>query len=355
MEQYRAFNNLSSYWMVGNGRDSDIVISSRVRFARNVKGLAFPEKLTVQQEREFLNKISSLNLTGEHNKTDDFEFYDLSLIPREEKQVLVEKHMISPAMALSEGVGGLLINAAETVSVMINEEDHLRIQSIYPAYSLREAYNKAQATAKWLEEEIPFAYSASYGYLTACPTNTGTGLRASVMLHLPALVLTKKAGKILRSLEKYGFTARGLYGEGTEPAGNLFQISNQITLGISDEDIIRQLMEFTEEIIALEREARGSLLREHRLKTEDMIYRNEAILKSARLLDINEAFTCLSSLKLGYDLKLIDYNDSHIFNRMLLLMQPAIISKLAGRNLSPEEDMQRRARLFREMWEKTKE
>lgn len=352
MEQYRAFNNLSSYWMEGNGRDDDIVISSRVRLARNARGELFPDAMSIQQERGFLEHVAKLDMTGEQNGIDDFQFYDLSLIPGEEKLILVEKHQISPALALSEGVGGLLINAAETISVMINEEDHFRIQSIYPGLSLKEAYNKASAAASWLEREIPPAVSERYGYLTACPTNTGTGLRASVMLHLPALVIAGSLDGILKRLGKFGFTARGLYGEGTKARGNLFQLSNEVTLGLTCSEILDKLKEITEEIISMEKDARSKLKMNYGVRLEDMIYRDEAILKNARLLSVEEAFKALSHLKLGCDMGYTDCCSKQDFNRLLFMMQPSVIAKLAGNKLSETEDRVKRADLFREILNK---
>lgn len=347
MSEYRVFNTMNSYWMEGTGRDSDIVISSRVRLARNSPDYAFPDHLTLQQEREFLKQVEAIPKTKSGNGLEDLDFIDLALIPGEEKRVLVEKHQISPALALSDGAGGLLINAAETLSVMVNEEDHLRIQSIYPGLSVEQCWEKASAADDMITKYIPPAFSERWGYLTSCPTNTGTGMRASVMMHLPALVYTNHAKKIFENLSKYGFTCRGLYGEGTEGKGNLFQISNQITMGLSEQDIMERLHDIATEIVSAEREMRRTLMEKDRLRLEDKVFRAEAVLQNARLMDIGEAFQCLSALRLGSELGLVKGYLAKDFNRLLLLMQPVILDKMNHKKLSKTEMLQARADLLR--------
>lgn len=347
MNDYRVFNDMNSYWMEGPGKDSDVVISSRVRLARNSPEYPFPAGLTLQQEREFLNKVSAIPKAMAGNGVDDLEFFDLSLVPKEEKMILVEKHQISPAMALSEGVGGLLINAAETLSVMINEEDHLRIQSIYPGLSAVQCWEKASAADDMLSRYIPPAFSTRWGYLTACPSNTGTGMRASVMLHLPALVYTGQIASVMDGLGKYGFTCRGLYGEGSEAKGNLFQVSNQITLGLSEQDILDSITALAEEIVSRERDARAGLLKKNRIWIEDKIFRAEAILKNARLVDTGEAFTLLSVLRLGTDLGIVKDCGIKTFNHLLILIQPVILEKISRKKLSKNEMLKYRADTIR--------
>lgn len=347
MSEYRVFNTMNSYWMESTGRDSDIVISSRVRLARNSPDYPFPDRLSLQQEREFLEQVAAIPKTKTGNGLEDLEFIDLALVPREEKMVLVEKHQISPALALSDGAGGLLINAAETLSVMINEEDHLRIQSIYPGLSIGQCWEKAAAADDMIAKYIPPAFSERWGYLTSCPTNTGTGMRASVMLHLPALVWTNRAKKIFDSLGKYGFTCRGLYGEGTEGKGNLFQVSNQITMGLSEQEIIERLNDIASEIVSAEREMRRTLMEKDRVTLEDKVFRAEAILKNARLVEIGEAFSLLSALRLGADLDLVKGYSKKDFNRLLLLMQPVILEKMNHKKLTKNEMMQCRGDLLR--------
>ncbi|MBQ2764775.1 MAG: protein arginine kinase [Firmicutes bacterium] len=347
MSEYRVFNTMNSYWMEGTGRDSDIVISSRVRLARNSPDYPFPDRLSLQQEREFLEQVAAIPKTKAGNGLEDLEFIDLALVPREEKMVLVEKHQISPALALSDGAGGLLINAAETLSVMINEEDHLRIQSIYPGLSVGQCWEKAAAADDMIAKYIPPAFSERWGYLTSCPTNTGTGMRASVMLHLPALVWTNRAKKLFDSLGKYGFTCRGLYGEGTEGKGNLFQVSNQITMGLSEQDILERLNDIVSEIVSAEREMRRTLMEKDRIALEDKVFRAEAILKNARLVEIGEAFSLLSALRLGSDLELVKGYSKKDFNRLLLLMQPVILEKMSHKKLTKNEMMQCRGDLLR--------
>lgn len=342
MNEYRTFNYFGSYWMTNQGAESDIVISSRVRLGRNVAGYPFKDMISLQQEREILEKIESLPRSKKENGVDDLEFIDLSVIPREEKMVLVEKHLISPELALSQGATGLLLNPQETLAVMVNEEDHLRIQSLYPGLSLSESLSKANAMDDFIAQHITPAFSARWGYLTSCPTNTGTGLRASVMLHLPAMVWTGQINRWLGNLNKYGFTYRGLYGEGTESKGNLFQISNQVTLGVSEEETLRELKDNVEVIVDREREIRKAILEKDPVALEDKVLRAEALLSKAKLLSSEETFGLLSDLRFGIDMGLLPGYDKKIFNDLLVKTQPAVLRKLCHKDLEERELLEKR-------------
>ncbi len=348
MDEYGIFNNMDSHWLSGDGPESDIVISSRVRLARNSPEFPFPNRLSLQQEREFLNHVSRLPLQKADNHFEDFHFIDLSLIPTLEKLVLVEKHQISPQLAMSEGAKGLIINQDESLSIMVNEEDHLRIQSISSGLSLDETWALASKADDMIACYMPPAFSPRWGYLTSCPTNTGTGMRASLMVHLPALVLSGQSRKTLGGLGKFGLTYRGLYGEGTESKGNLFQISNQVTLGLSEEDIINHLVSIVMRIIKQERLVRERLMDQERIYVEDRVYRAEAILKSARTLGSEEAFTYLSDLRLGIDLGFFPHYPAKLFNQLLILMQPVVLQKIYQKELSAPERNIKRADMMRE-------
>lgn len=337
MNEYRSFNQFGSYWMSNQGAENDVVISSRVRLGRNLAGFPFKDLISLQQEREILEKIQSLPLPKKKNGVDDLEFIDLSLVPQEERMVLVEKHLISPELAVSQGATGLLLNLSETLAVMVNEEDHLRIQSLYPGLSLKEALDKANAMDDFIAQYITPAFSREWGYLTSCPTNTGTGLRASVMLHLPAMVLTGQINRWLGNLNKYGFTYRGLYGEGTESRGNLFQISNQVTMGVSEEETLEELTNNVMVIVDREREIRHNIMKKDPLILEDKAARAEALLANAKLLSTEETFKLLSDLRFGMDLGLLPKYDPKLFNELMIKMQPAVLTKMSHRSLNERE------------------
>ena len=242
MSNLRFTDSALSEWMRGNGQDSDIVISTRVRVARNLQHLPFPLLANDQQSGEVLERLT--HVLKDKEDLQDFghlHVIKLSEIDELDKKVLVEKHLISPNLANESRNGAVILTEDESVSIMINEEDHLRIQCLYPGFQVREAWSRATALDDIFESEIDYAFDDKRGYLTSCPTNVGTGLRASVMMHLPALVMTQQINRILSAVSQVGLTVRGIYGEGSEALGNLFQISNQITLGQTESEIIENL------------------------------------------------------------------------------------------------------------------
>lgn len=345
--EYRAFNTIDSKWLTSAGPEDDIVVSSRVRLARNAINYPFPNALSLQQERAFLMDVADVPWEKRENSFEDLNFIDLSLVPKEEKMVLVEKHLISPELALNEGACGLLINDEETISIMINEEDHLRIQSILPGLSPVDSWNAASKADDMLSRYIEPAFHEQWGYLTACPTNTGTGMRSSVMMHLPALAWTGQAQRTLGGLNEYGFTCRGLYGEGTESKGHLYQISNQVTLGLSEDDIIQRLLQIVKNIIERERSIRENIMAKERIHVEDKVLRAEALLLGAKLIDENEAFDLLSDLRLGIDLGILPQYEPKMFNLLIIVMQPVILNKLSREKLNQTEMKKVRADLIR--------
>ncbi len=333
-------------WLRGTGERSDVVISSRVRLARNLAGFPFLGKAGDEQRGEIVQRVrgplAGLKL---HRKS----FYiDLDDTDRIFSRMLVERHLISRELESSKGARGVAFGSNEVVSVMVNEEDHLRIQAIRSSLALRDAYRVAVEVDRQLEQELDFAASNRHGYLTACPTNVGTGMRASVMLHLPALVHLKQIEKVFRAASRTGLTVRGFYGEGTMASGDLYQISNQITLGKTEDEILDGLRQMLPKILEYEDICRRELSTRGRTKLEDKCHRALAILRSARCLTSEEAMQFLSSVRLGIVIDILQGVDLRRVNELFVLTQPAHLQQLEGRALEPEERDVRRATFVRE-------
>lgn len=324
-----------SRWMEGGGPAAEIVISSRVRAARNIKGHPFPCLAPEQENRDVLEKIKTA--AAGKDEFSAFTFLVIDEISGLEKQSLVEKHLISPFLARGSSCGALLLRQDEAVSIMINEEDHLRIQSILPGLCLEEAWAETGCYDDLLESELDYVFDERFGYLTACPTNVGTGLRASVMLHLPSLIMTGQINRFLGALSQVGLTVRGLYGEGTEIVGNLVQVSNQVTLGHREEEIISNLGSVISQVIEQEQTARQVMLDKKRAELADKAWRALGLLKYAQVLSSQEAIGLLSDLRLGYDLGLIKEVDHKLLNELLVLIRPGCLQLLAGRELENSE------------------
>ncbi len=344
----RFLENSVSSWMAGQGGHSDIVMSTRVRLARNLTGYRFPLSFSENEALQVDQAVSSVLLDAGAELESNFSYINIKELSDLNRQVLVEKHLISPKLAHSEVAGSVLLSDDEAFSVMINEEDHIRIQCLFPGLQLNEAYKNADAIDELLEKELPYAFDEQFGYLTSCPTNTGTGLRASVMMHLPALTMTKQMNRIVTAITRLGMVVRGIYGEGSEALGNVYQVSNQTTLGKSEEDILVDLQSVTEQIIQKEREAREVLMRARPSALEDKLYRSLGVLTFARSISTEEAGRCLSDVRLGIDLGLIDGVDVSILNECMIFMQPGFLQQYAGITLQPEERDVFRAKLFRE-------
>ncbi|AWB46167.1 protein arginine kinase [Paenibacillus sp. CAA11] len=337
-----------SDWMRSNGNESEIVISSRVRIARNILHHPFPMLATNQHLEEVLNQLREVLKDERLKEYGTLHTILLSDLGELDKKVLVEKHLISPNLADDSRNGAVFISEDESLSIMVNEEDHLRIQCLYPGFQVQEAWERATAIDDIFEAHVDYAFDDKRGYLTSCPTNVGTGLRASVMMHLPALVLTKQINRILSAVSQVGLTVRGIYGEGSEAVGNLFQISNQITLGQSEEEIIDNLRSVVLQIIGHEKSARERLLAESRLRMTDRVMRSYGILSHAAIMDSKEAAQRLSDVRLGIDLGLIEGLSSQEMNELTVLTQPGFLQKrFSGRMEAGERDMYR-AKLIRE-------
>ena len=274
-------------WINELGEYSDVVISSRVRLARNLEDYPFPFVLSAEGCKEVINSVSRAMISSDKYK--DFNHIGLDAIDENKKQVMVERHLVSPTLIKKNEKAAVITNDEESLSIMINEEDHIRIQCLYPGLNLDKAYEIASELDDCLESNLLYSFDDDFGYLTSCPTNVGTGLRASVMMHLPALSITGYIDKIFKAVNQIGFTVRGLYGEGSESQGNLYQISNQITLGRSEEEIVKTLKELTIQIINKENEARDILLDKKKVQIEDKVYRSYGIMKNSRIMSSKEA------------------------------------------------------------------
>jgi protein arginine kinase len=337
-----------SDWMKQEGPDSDSVISSRIRLARNLTGLPFPMLATGQQSREVLEKVSEAMENEDLKELGHFSIVPLSGISELDKRVLVEKHLISPNLANESRSGAAILSDNESISIMVNEEDHIRIQCLTSGFQIREAWDMANRIDDILESQLNYAFDERFGYLTSCPTNVGTGLRASVMVHLPALVMTQQVGRILSAVTQVGLVVRGMYGEGSETSGNLFQVSNQITLGQSEEEIIANLYSVVQQIIEHERAARERLQEDTPYRLADRIHRSFGILSHAVILDSKEAMQRLSDVRLGIDLGLITDLQPKTLNELLVMTQPGFLQKHSGELLTAENRDIRRAELIRE-------
>ncbi len=281
------------------------------------------------------------------------EKYDLELLTMEklstlQKRVLVEKHLISPYLSDASSYGAVLLSDTEDISIMINEEDHIRIQCLSPGLQLKETLKKASEIDDVIEAKLKYAFDEQRGYLTSCPTNVGTGLRASVMIHLPGLVLTQQMNRIIPAINQLGFVVRGIYGEGSEALGNIFQISNQLTLGKSEEDIVEDLLSIVHQIINHEESARESLSNMSSIHLEDKVFRSYGVLTNSRIIESKEAAQCLSDVRLGIDMGYIQNVSRCILNELMILTQPGFLQQYAGGTLRPEERDIRRAALIRE-------
>ena len=333
-------------WLRGEGNEADIVISTRVRLARNIDGRHFLTKATLEQKGEIETVIRKR--LDEISKSDPFEYIPLAHLNEVDRTLLVERHLISKELSEGTGERGLALYPNETVSIMINEEDHLRIQVFRSGFELNSAWEQVDKLDSLIEQKLPYSFSNHFGYLAACPTNVGTGLRASVMLHLPALVLTKQIEKVFRAVTKINLAVRGLYGEGTQASGNFYQISNQATLGKTEDELLRNIADVVPQIIKYERRARESLQLEKEKRLDDKVWRSQGILKTARRLSSSEALELLSHLRLGVNMGIIKSNSLQHINELVLFTQPAHLQKMLRKQLTPAERDVARADFVRE-------
>lgn len=335
----------TSEWLKGAGPNSDIIISSRVRLARNIAGRFFPHWADKAQAEETANIIyQAIQNVDFLKKNTLFKLADMDNV---DKQFLVERHLMSREQASKPNSKSVVIDDEEIISIMINEEDHLRMQVMRSGFDLLDAWEIMNRIDDALSKELSFAFSSEYGYLTACPTNTGTGMRGSVMLHLPALVMVRTIDKVLAAIAKLSFTTRGLYGEGTQAIGNFFQISNQVSLGHNEDEIISNINGLIRQVIEHEEEARNVLAKQQKALLEDRIWRAFGTLKSAFIISSQETTELLSMVRLGVDLNIIKDIDRRSINELFILIQPAHLQKLDGKKLNSQERDVKRASLIR--------
>jgi protein arginine kinase len=339
-------------WYIDQGPDSDVILTSRVRLARNLDNFPFPHRMSSQQAHQAADEIVKAFYHGDSERKRNYLTIDLDTLSEEDLQALAEKRLISSDLAQKGHNRRVIISRDESVSIMINEEDHIRIQSMQPGLNLEAAYAAAAAAALILEGSLSMAFSENYGFLTACPTNTGTGMRASVMAHLPGLAMSGKFKDVAESLSKMSFAVRGIYGEHSKSEGHLVQISNQLTLGISEEDLINDLKRMLQQLIEQERKLRREILRQQPVVVEDKIMRAYGVLRNARLLTSEEAATLLSDIRLGLALGLLPQISESELNRIQSMIGPASIQKAQGKPLAPEERDSTRAAMIRELLNK---
>ncbi len=332
-----------SKWYIGAGEQSDIVVSTRIRLARNIAEYPFPNKLNTKSRTE-LNMLIKEAVEG--NNKFGLDFKEMKTLARFEAASMAERHIISPEFASDADGRALLISPEEDISIMLCEEDHIRVQVMKSGFALDEAYAVADEIDNALGEKFNFAFDERIGYLTQCPTNLGTGMRASVMLHLPALTLSGQIHKLINTVSKLGLTFRGAYGEGTNAIGDMYQLSNQITLGISEEFAIKNLKAITLQLCANERAAREELLKS--IDTEDAVFRAYGTLKWARVLSTKELMDNLSLVRLGSVAGKISVPLETI-NELMISMQPASINVLAQQKLDEKERDTIRATRVRKM------
>ena len=337
--------NQTSEWLKGTGPNAEIILSTRIRLARNILSLPFANWAVKKKEQQvFEEGMKALSEVKIFKGGASFSIKDLALLDR---QFLVERHLMSKEHAIRPEYKGLVASKDEVSSVMVNEEDHLRLQVLGAGLNLYKCWEITDKLDDQISENVTYAFSLELGYLTACPTNTGTAMRASVMAHLPALVMTKRIGKLLEAMTKFGLTTRGLYGEGTEASGNIFQISNSVTLGQSEEDILAYLERFVKQLIGHEENARRSLLTQQKGELEDRVWRAYGVLRAAHIITSEETIDLLSTVRLGVDIGIIKEIDRQLVNELFIATQPAHLQKIEGKELTPPERDVKRASIIR--------
>lgn len=333
-------------WLKGVGPSSHIVMSSRIRLARNLAKTPFPNKAA---KKDLLSVLEKVQLAVQD--IDYFQsstLFRMSELDNVDKQFLIERHLMSHEHAANSENKALIVSKEEVLSVMVNEEDHLRIQVMQSGLNLEETWRIINLIDDNLSKKLDFAFLSNWGYLTACPTNTGTAMRGSVMLHLPALVMTKQINKVLSAIAKLSFASRGFYGEGTQARGNFYQISNQVSLGHSEEDILQNINGLIRQVIDQEEQARQALVMQNRPMLEDKIYRSLGILQNAYIISSQETIELLSMVRLGIDLGIVKEIGRAVINELFITIQPAHLQKIEGKKLTAAARDTRRASLIRE-------
>jgi len=336
----------TSSWLSGKGEENMVVLATRVRMARNIQGCLYPSAADNETNEKIVKYFSSAY--GRSEKLKDGQFVKSEELDQLDRDFLVERHLMSPMFMRDDEIRGLFINGDEQVSIMVNEEDHIRMQALVPGLNLKEALAKITEYDNELGKYIEYDYDPDFGFLTSCPTNVGTGMRASALIHLPGLVITKDIDRLITKITKMNIAVRGFYGEGTDVLGNLFQVSNQRTLGVSEDEILNSITNVCRMIIDEEAAARKLLLDEASEQIQDKIWRSFGILKHARVLSSDEVMNLLSALRLGAAMEILDGVDIPLINELLLLSQPAHLQKYYGEEMDQEQRDIVRAEMVRE-------
>ena len=335
-------------WYEEAAKNSDVVISSRIRLARNLKSYPFSAKLSEIQALELVHKVNEATAAIELKSSIKFNSCNVLLLSDSDKTAMVERHIISPLFTAKEQSTGLILSEDEKISIMINEEDHLRIQSITGGMNISEAFETANKIDDIASELFSYAYHEKYGYLTSCPTNVGTGLRASYMLFLPALTIAGKIIKLTEELGQYGIALRGTYGEASKSVGRLYQISNQNTLGSTELEIIEGLNRIVEQVMKHERRQREYMLTNSYDELEDKVHRSYGVLRYAKQLSSNDAMTLLAQLKLGLDMDLIHLGDNYNVHELMMEIQPGNLQCKLDKNVGSVQRDRYRATYIRQ-------
>lgn len=318
-------------WFNQSGYLDDVVLSTRIRLARNLKDIPFPSRMSDDNSKKVLEETENAVKNFNYNLTPVY----LDKISAADRQCLVEEHLISPNMTGRENQA-LLISDDGNIGIMVNEEDHIRLQCIFAGYETDKAFDLVNKVDDCLAKNLEYAFSPNYGYLTSCLTNLGTGMRVSYMIHIPALCMSGMADKMFSVLSKLGVAVRGIYGEGSKSSGHIFQISNQVTLGVDEGEIIKKMTDVADKIIAQERELRNKLFNENRILVEDKIMRSYAVMKYAKTISSKELSDALSYVRLGISQNIIEGLSAKIVNSLMIETRPAHIIKNANEDLSPE-------------------
>ena len=342
--ELRSMPDFGLNWLDASGPDSDIVLSTRVRLARNLQGYPFSVRAKPADRAAVLATIREV--LERSAQLADAVIVEIERLSPREQRMMLERHLVSRELLGGDretpSSSALVVSMQKPVGLMINEEDHLRLQSLTSGFGPRQTWHLVDSLDEDLGSELPYAFHHEFGHLTSCPTNCGTGLRASVLIHLPGLVLTKEIHKVLQGITQVGLTFRGLYGEGSEVIGNLFQVSNQTTLGKSEDDLIDHLAKIVGQVVEYERQARAVLLRDAPYVIEDKVWRAYGLLRHARSLAFDEMMNLLSGVRLGLSLKLLPGPSVYVVNRIMIYAQNAHLEEASAGTLSSSElDIQR--------------
>lgn len=334
-------------WYEQQVPDNDVVISSRIRLARNLEYYPFAGKLRDDQAEVLVDEVKGIATILSDNSARKYYACNISTLSEIDKSAMVERHIVSPLLAEKEQTTGLILSDDETISLMINEEDHVRIQAIVGGMNLEEAYEEASKVDDIAYEKLHFAFDDKFGYLTECPTNAGTGMRASCMMFLPALGSARMIQKLIEEVGKYGMTIRGIYGEGSKSLGNMYQVSNQKTLGNSEIEIIENMKRIVTQIVSQERRRREYMLSVNADELQDQVYRTYGILKYARQINSDDAMSLLSQLKFGADCNLIKFDREFNVHKLMMGVQPGSLQWNIGKAVGSTSRGQARADYIR--------